>query len=118
MSNVYLSILSVSGLLIGLLVFGIIYVDTSRRGVSRSRRLLLAASFGISCLGGFLVPYAYEEQLQYTYFQLIKPRPIAVSPYEWLTVSIATGLLISVTAVGFYLVGTRYTKLQTTSEVS
>jgi len=111
MSNVYLSILSVGGLLIGLLVFGFIYVDTSRRGVSGPRRLLLAAGFGSSCFGGFLVPYTYEKQLQYTYFQLIKPRPITVSPYEWVTVSIATGLLISVTAVGFYLVGTRYTKL-------
>jgi len=110
--------LSVSGLLIGLLVFGIIFIDTRRRGVSGSRRLLLAAGFGISCFGGFLVPYTYEEQLEYTYFQLIKPRPITVSPYEWVIVSIATGLLISVTAVGFYLVGTRYTTLQTISDVS
>lgn len=117
MSNVYLTILSVGGLLIGLLVFGTIYVDTSRRGVSGLRRLLLAVGLGISCLGSFLVPYAYEEQLRYTYFQLIKPRPIAVSPYEWMTVSIVTGLLISVIAVGFYFVGTRYTTLQTTSDV-
>jgi len=118
MSSFYLGTLSVIGLLIGLFAFGGSYVDTGRRGVSGSRRLVIAASLGISCVAGFLVPYAYGEQVAYTYFQLIKPRPIAVSPYEWIAVSIATGFLISLFMISIYLVGTRYTKLQTTSDGS
>lgn len=110
MSNVYLHVLSVSGLLVALLVFGVVYVDTNRRGLSGAKRLLLATSFGISCFGGFLVPYAFEGQVQYTYFRRIKPRPVAVSPYEWIAVSLAIGLLISIISIGFYLVGIRYTK--------
>ncbi|RLM84225.1 hypothetical protein D3D02_14360 [Halobellus sp. Atlit-38R] len=114
MTGLYLAILSVAGLFVALLVFGAVCYDTGRRGFSSARRLLLATGFGTSCFGGFLVPYVYEDQLQYTYFQLLKPRPIAISPYEWVTVSIATGLLISVIVGGFYVAGTRYATPQMT----
>ncbi|WP_458190560.1 hypothetical protein [Haladaptatus sp. NG-WS-4] len=114
MSDLYLGILSVGGLFVALLIFGAIYLDTGRRGLSSAKRLLLATGFGVSCFGGFLVPYAYTDQLQYTYFQIIKPRPVAVSPYEWVTVSIATGLLISAIVGGLYLTGLRYTTPQKT----
>lgn len=117
-STTYFSVMSVSGLLVGLVVFIFIYFDVDRRGVSGSRRLLLPAGFGTSCFGGFFLPDAFDEQLQYTYLQLIKPEPIFVSPYEWATVNILTGLLISVLTVGFYFAGTRYTALQTTSDLS
>ncbi|MDQ2055994.1 hypothetical protein [Halobellus sp. H-GB7] len=108
MHGLYLAILSVAGLFVALLVFGGVYYDTGQRGLSSARRLLLATGFGISCFGGFLVPYVYADHLEYTYFQLLKPRAIAVSPYEWVTVSLATGLLISVIVGGFYVAGTRY----------
>ena len=109
MSELYLSILSGSGLFVALFVFGGIYLDTGRRELSSAKRLLLATGFGISCFGGFLVPYVYEDQLAYTYFQLIKPRAIAVSPYEWVIVNITTGLLISAIFGGLYLAGIRNT---------
>lgn len=118
MGTIYFGILSVSGLLVGLLVFGIVYFDTNRRGVFGVRRLLLAAGFGISSLGSFFVPYIFKSQFQNIYFNLIKPRPITASPYEWVTISIATGLLISVVAVGFYIAGTRYSMTQRISNIS
>ena len=114
MNGLYLAILSVAGLFVALPAFGAVYHDTGRRGFSSARRLLLATGFGLGCFGGFLVPYVYEDHLRYTYFQLIKPRPIAVSPYEWIAVSIGTGLLISAIVGGLYVVGTRYTAPQTT----
>lgn len=108
MRDAYLGILSVGGLFVALLVFGAIYLDTGRRGVSSTKRLLLATGFGSSCFGGFLAPYAYGDRLAYTYFQLVKPRAVVVSPHEWVTVSVATGLLMSAMIGGLYLAGMRY----------
>lgn len=118
MSPLHLSILVVGGLLTGLLVFGLVYLDSGRYGVSGSTRLLLAAGFGVSSLCSSLVPYVVEAELRYAYFQFIKSRPIAVSPTEWLAVSIATGLLLSVFMVGIYLLGTRYKLANPTANAS
>jgi len=111
-SNSYLGILIGGGLLVGILVFVGIYVDTSRRGLSSGKRLLLAIGFATSCFGGFLVPYAYGDQLGYIYFRILKPRAITISPYEWVTVGVVTGLLISVIIGSLYFAGIRYTASQ------
>lgn len=116
MSASYLAILTGSGLLVGLLAFGGVYLDTGRRGLSGARRLLPAIGVGSSCFGGFLVPYVFGAPVRYAYFQLVKSRPIATTPYEWLVVSVATGLLISAVVVGSYLVGTRYARPGATAD--
>lgn len=115
MASLYLGVLAVSGLFVGVLVSAFVHVDTGRRGLSGARRLLLAAGVGVGCLGGFLAPYAFESHLKDAYFRVIKPRPIAVSPVEWLAVSLVTGLLISAIAVGLYLAGVRYGTPEPTS---
>lgn len=114
MSGLYLGILIAGGLLVALLVSGSIYFDTGRRGLSGAKRLLLATGFGLSCFGGFLAPYVYEEQLAYTYYHLVMSRSIVVSPREWVTVSVVTGLLISTMFVAAYFTGIRSTTPHTT----
>lgn len=108
MNTLYLGILSVGGLLAGLPVSVAIFLDTGRRGLSSGPRLVLATGFGVGCFGGFLVPYAVQDRLAYVYFQLVKPRPIVVSPLEWVTVSVVVGLLISAILCGLYYVGMRH----------
>ena len=108
MDTTYLSILGFGGLLVAPLIFGIVYRDTTRRSVSSSRRIFLATILSVSSFGGFLVPYVYEEELAYAYLHVIKPRPILISPYEWITVSVATGILISMILGLLYFVSVRY----------
>ena len=108
MSTAYLGIVSAGGLVVALIGFGIVYSDTQQRGVSGAKRLLLALGSGIGCVGGFLVPYVFEDRLASTYFELVTRRAIVVSPREWLAVSLATGVLIGAIVVGVYLVGIRY----------
>lgn len=116
MSTLYVAILAGSGLLVGLLAAGVVYADAGRRGVARTGRVLVAAGLGTGSLAGFLVPYVFEGPVRTAYFHLLKSRPIAVSPVEWVAVSVATGLLLSVIGVGSYLVGVRYTVGQWTAE--
>ena len=108
MDTTYLGILGFGGLLVAPLVFGIVYRDTTRRRVSSSRRILLATVLSVSSFGGFLVPSIYEEELAYTYLHVIKPRPILISPYEWITVNVATGMLLSMIPGLLYFVSVRY----------
>lgn len=109
----YLGILSLGGVLVAPAISGFIYLDTARRSLSSSKRLLFATTVGVISFGGFLVPYVYKDQLAYTYLHILKPRPILISPYEWITVGLVTGLLIS-TILGFLsVVGVRYTPSQT-----
>ncbi|WP_338726782.1 hypothetical protein [Haladaptatus sp. DJG-WS-42] len=88
-------------------------MDCTRRAVSLNGRLLRAGSVGALSVTGFLVPYVFSTQLQYLYFQILKPRPIAVSPYEWVAVNLTTGLLLAVLFVFFYVAGSRSQKLPT-----
>lgn len=112
MDVTYLGILSLGGVLVAPVLSGFVYLDTARRSMSSSKGLLLATAFGVVSFGGFLVPYVYRDQLAYTYLHIIKPRPVLVSPYEWMTVGLVTGLLIS-TIVGFlYVLGVRFTPFQ------
>ena len=118
MSALYVDILRASGLVVGLLVFAAVYWHASQYGIVGGRRLLLATGVGLWCLAGFLVPTVFEEQLQRVYFGVLKPGPIAVSPFEWLFVSLAVGLLLSVAGVGGYLMGIRYTNTQPSAATS
>lgn len=113
MDTTYLGILSLGGVLDAPVISGVIYLDTARRGLSSAKRLLLATAFGVGSFGGFLVPYVYRDQLAYTYLHTIKPRPILISPYEWITVSLGTGILISAILGLLYVVGVRYNPFQT-----
>ena len=104
----YIMILAASGLFGAPILSGAIYYDAGRRGLSPSRRRLLIALFGLSSFGGFLVPYLLMDQLGYFYFRVLKPRAITVHPLEWVVVSIATGVLISLCLGLSYLIGTRF----------
>ena len=107
---VLLEILLAGGLFAGVALSAIVYADCLRRGVPTRRRLLRTFSFGAVGFTGFLVPYAYSGQLRYVYFHVMKPRPIATSPFEWLGVTVATGLLIAVLSLLFYFVESRFNR--------
>jgi len=109
-SSVFLGILipTTAGLLAGLLALVAVYRDAGRRGLSPRGRLSLAVGSAAGCVGAFLLPHAYGDGLRYVYFEVIKSETITVSPYEWLAVSVATGLLGCVLVGGAYLTGIRY----------
>ena len=108
MSSVSLGILTTAGLLAGLLALVGVYRDAGRRGLSPSGRLSLAVGSAAGCVGAFLLPHAYGDGLRYVYFEVIKSESITVSPYEWLAVSVATGLVGCVLVGGAYLTGVSY----------
>ncbi|WP_323675914.1 hypothetical protein [Halorubellus sp. PRR65] len=49
----------------------------------------------------------FSQELQYAYFRVLRPRPLAATPGEWLSVALGTGLLLGTGFVGLYLAGTR-----------
>ncbi|WP_423744088.1 hypothetical protein V5735_14060 (plasmid) [Haladaptatus sp. SPP-AMP-3] len=108
-------ILFSGGLVVGAAVSSIVYVDCARRDITIKGRLLQVVGFGGVSFIGFLVPYVFSSQLRYVYFQVIKPRPVAVSPYEWLAVNLATGFLIGVALLLLYFTGSRRYPLKTFS---
>ncbi|AHG02277.1 hypothetical protein HALLA_20460 (plasmid) [Halostagnicola larsenii XH-48] len=100
--------LVVTGTIAASVVCVIVYVDTGRRTVTTGR-FLRTTVLGAAVFGGFLLPHVFETQLEYLYLGRIKPEPVLVSPYEWLLVNIATGVLVCVTVLSLYFVGSRYT---------
>lgn len=103
-----LGILLGTGLVAGSGVASLVYLDCVRRGLPVSSCLGGALACGGAGFGGFLVPYVFSRELQYVYFQILKPRPITVSPREWLSVSLTTGFLVGTVLVGLYLAGSRF----------
>ena len=96
------------GLVTGVLVTGVVYLDSLRRGVSLPARLRRALACGGGSFGGFLVPHVFSQQLQHLYFQVLKSQPIAGSPREWRSVSLTTGLLIAIGLVGLYFAANHF----------
>ena len=102
-----LEILLGTGLVAGVAVAGLVYLDCVRRGMPESGRLVRALACGVGSFGGFLVPHVFSRELQYVYFQVVKPRPLTVHPHEWRSVTLTTGLVIGVILVGLYFTGSR-----------
>jgi len=103
-----LEILLGTGLVVGAVVAGLVYLDCVQRGLPAPTRLAWAFACGGGSFAGFLVPHVFSRELQHLYFQVLKPRPIAVTPREWLWVTLATGLVVGSVLVGLYLVGSRF----------
>ena len=97
--------LTTAGLLAGPLALVAVYRDAGRRGRSPKGRPSLAVGSAAGCVGAFLLPHASGDELRYVYFGVIKSKTITVSPYEWLAVSVATGLCGCVLAGGACLTG-------------
>lgn len=96
-----------AGLVVGMVVTGLVYLDCTRRGLSTPSRLVWALACGGGSFAGFLVPHVFYQDLSYLYFQVLKPRPITVHPLEWMAVALTTGVTICVVFVGSYLAGIR-----------
>ncbi len=103
-----LEILLGTGLVAGAGIAGLVYLDCVWRGLPFTSRLVRALACGGGGFGSFLVPYVFSQELQYLYFQVLKPRSIAAHPREWLTVSLTTGLVLGVVLVGLYFAGSRF----------
>lgn len=95
-------------LTVGMVVTGLVYLDCTRRGPSTSSRIAWALACGSGSVAGFLVSYAFRQELRYLFYQVLKPRPIVVSPYESLLGSLTTGVVIAVVLVALYLSGVRF----------
>lgn len=96
-----------AGLVAGMAVTGLVYLDCTRRGLSAPSCLGWVLACGGGSFAGFLVPHVFHQDLSYLYFQVLKPRPITVHPREWMAVALTTGVSICVVLVGLYLVGGR-----------
>ena len=97
-----------AGLAVGVIVAGLVYLDCVRRELPVPSRLVWALACGGGSFAGFLVPHVFYQELQYLYFQVLKPRPITVHPREWLAVTLTTGFTICAVLVGLYLAGSRF----------
>ena len=103
----YLGTLLIGGLLASLILGGLTYFDTKRRGLPSSSRLLWLSIVGVISFCGFLVPYFYESNIGYLYFEVIKGRMVTTHPREWLMVSLTTGILISAGSGALYTIWSR-----------
>lgn len=96
------------GLVIGVVGAVLVYLDSVRRGLPAASCLVRAVACGGGSFGSFLVPHVFSQELQYVYFQVLKPRPIAVSPREWALVSLMIGFVSGVVFMGLYIVASRF----------
>lgn len=103
-----LEILFGTGFVVGVAVAVLVYLHCVRRGVSLTSRLVRALICGGCSFGSFLVPYVFEQELRYLYFQVLKPRPIAVHPREWLLVNLIVGLVTGGVLMALYFAGSRF----------
>lgn len=103
-----LALLVSAGSLTALVAAAVVHADATRNDLSPPGRRAWTVAVGAASFGGFLVPHLFREQLRYVYFRIVKPRPVATSPYEILAVDLATGVTISAAAAFLYLLGSRY----------
>ena len=103
-----LEILLGAGFVVGVIVASLVYLSCARRGLPVFSCLVRALACGGGSFAAFLVPYAFRQELLCLYYQVLKPRPIVVSPYESLLVSLTTGLVIAVVLIVLYLSGVRF----------
>ncbi|MFC3477706.1 hypothetical protein [Halobacterium litoreum] len=105
MPTSYLSAMALCGVVGAALVSAAVERDARGRRLPGPSRWLLVAVACFAGFGAFLVPVVYERQLSHFYFHVVKPAPTVVSPYEWLTVSVATGALLCEGAYATYVAG-------------
>ncbi len=103
-----LKILIGAGIVVGASVAVLVYLDCRRRDLPPSSRLVWALICGGGSFAAFLVPYVFQYELQFLYFGVLKPRPVAVSPYESLLVTLTAGLGITLVLVSLYLAESRF----------
>ncbi len=96
-----------AGVVAGSAVAALVYWDCARRRIRFRVRVVHAFACGAGTAGCFLLPYVFSQELQYAYFRVLRPRPLAATPGEWLSVALGTGLLLGTGFVGLYLAGTR-----------
>lgn len=103
-----LEILLGTGLIVGVGVASLVYLDCLRRGMHLSSRLVRALACGGGAFSSFLIPHIFSEEIRHLYFQVLKPRPIVIHPREWLLVNLTAGFVIGVVLVGLYLTESRF----------
>lgn len=100
-------VVAVLGVLVSPVVSGLVYLDATRIGLSRSRRLTWTIAVGAGSFGGFLVPVLSGGALARAYLVWVKSAPVVTSPREILALYVAVGLAISAIALAVYGVGRR-----------
>ncbi|WP_227134765.1 hypothetical protein [Halorubellus salinus] len=84
-----------TGFAAGFAVSATVYLYCPHRGLGFRGRIVRALASGTGVLASFLLPYVFSRQLKYVYFQLVKPQPLATTPGEWRSVTVASGLVIA-----------------------
>jgi hypothetical protein len=103
---------AVLGVFVATVVSVLVYADAARRDFSRTPRLAWSALVGTLSVGGFVVPHALEDSLNYAYLLGVKPRPVVSSPIELLSLHLGMGIAIAACAVLLYALGSRHNSLK------
>ncbi|ELZ97038.1 hypothetical protein C440_04653 [Haloferax mucosum ATCC BAA-1512] len=98
-----LGITLVAGVVSGIVLAGIVYAHATHGNKSPKARRLSPLLVAGADLLGFFGAYVFEDEVRYLYFRVIKPRAIAVTPYEALSVTLGSGLLVGIGALVSYL---------------
>ncbi|MDX5987423.1 hypothetical protein E6P09_01000 [Haloferax mediterranei ATCC 33500] len=105
----------IAGLLTVLLFVGLVTIHATRRGLPAGVHRLSSVLVAAAGVFGFAIPYVYDRQIGYLYFMVLKPRPIAVSPYEAIVMQFTVGLLINLVVFLLYIGYTRRASFESAS---
>lgn len=102
------SVVLVSGIIIGVVATGLVFTDTIRRELSLRTRYLWTGSVGIVSVGGFLTAYLFDDALFQLYLEVTDSAAIAPMPREVAITLLFVALVASTVSVLTYGFGSRY----------
>jgi len=86
----------------------LVYVDASRRALSRRYRTVAAFAVGLASFGGFLAAAVFGSGLFSAFYRLLERPVIAVTPLDLLLSLLCFGLAITALALLGYGLTSRY----------
>ena len=107
-----MDVILLSGLSVGMIATGIVFVDTVRRGFSIRDQLIWSGIAGGISLGGFITVYVFDAVLYRLYLQLTGSSTVVPVPRELAEGFLYIGLGLGVIAVLAYGFGSRYGPLK------
>jgi hypothetical protein len=106
------SVILVSGFIIGVVATSLVFADTIRRDLSLRTRYLWTGSVGVVSVGGFLTAYLFDDLLFQLYLEVTGSAAIAPLPREVAITLLLIALVASAASVLTYGFGSRYGPLK------
>lgn len=107
-----ISVILLSGLIIGATGTGLVLADATRRDLSPRTRCLWTGSVGLVSVGGFLTTYFFDDALYRLYLEVTGSPALAPQPREVAATLLLVTLAASAVAVLVYGFGSRYGPLK------